>query len=157
MSEFLEVSNELSPNKIESVEKNYCPISVNLDGSPSVKIPCVLKAPQINSAQLNVLVLYQVDPVPITSNTQGEAENDEILPFSTKLRALPYRVIKVPINIPLIPSLKLDYSFLKPLSSVLFLGLLKVENVIQQVRTSKRYCQFFKIKFTENVSTDWPA
>jgi hypothetical protein len=131
MNEFLEVSKEMPLHKIDSVEKNYCPISVNLDGSPTVKIPCIFKAPQIQLATLNILILYQVSELPENSNTH--LETDEVLPFSTKLRALPYRVIKVCVNIPLIPSLKLDYFFLKAVSSVQFLGLLKVENLMQQV------------------------
>jgi hypothetical protein len=131
MKDFLEVGEGLPQGlTVEPAHKNYCPVKLMSSESTDhlAKIPCVFKAPQIGDiAQLKVLVVYQV-----SKRNDDSPSHATTLHSSTKTTWEPlHRVIKVSIQVPLLPCIRLEYSLLKPLDSVTHLGLLKIQNLTQ--------------------------
>jgi hypothetical protein len=128
MKDFLEVSSS-SDYSIEDPTRNYTAMKLNAEDSAlTVKIPCVFKALQTgDTAKLKILIVYQV-------HKRADDHHHSLSstpPSSSKLEWEPvHRVIKVSIKVPLQPCLRLEYSFLKSLDSVRYLGLLKIHNLV---------------------------
>ena len=122
MSKCLEIRSPPSSGNellLESIQKNYCPLRVVLDGSSVVRIPCLYKVSPIGDlTTLNILILYEI-----------KSEENDPPPSFSPFGSVIYRVIKISIKIPLLSSLRLELSCLKKLSSKKTVNLLRVQNL----------------------------
>ncbi|ODN03904.1 hypothetical protein Ocin01_02762 [Orchesella cincta] len=119
--------------------KNFTRLKCEKTESPT-KIPCVFKAPHTGeTAVLDILLVYEI------------LHNDDA---SKKA----HRVIRMSIQIPLSPAVHLEYSSLKMLDCINYLGLLRLYNltVDYSVVVSKIFFTPSDIQVTELCSSSLP-
>ncbi|ODM95559.1 hypothetical protein Ocin01_11121 [Orchesella cincta] len=129
----------LVPHFLKQMGKNFTRLKCEKTESPT-KIPCVFKAPHTGeTAVLDILLVYEI------------LHNDDA---SKKA----HRVIRMSIQIPLSPAVHLEYSSLKMLDCINYLGLLRLYNltVDYSVVVSKIFFTPSDIQVTELCSSSLP-
>ena len=123
MNKSLEICSTVPPIStgeivLEPSRKNYCPFRVAFDGSSSIRIPCVYKVPaEGDVTTLNILILYEIK------------HEDGVKPQFSAFGSVLYRVIKISIKIPLLPSIRVEHSLLRKCDIQTAINLLKVQNL----------------------------